>query len=29
MAKARSPNRDKALELWLESGGNISNRRAC
>ncbi|GIO00568.1 phage terminase small subunit-related protein [Brevibacillus laterosporus] len=26
MAKARSPNRDKALELWLESGGNISNR---
>ncbi|ATO50133.1 phage terminase small subunit [Brevibacillus laterosporus] len=26
MAKARSPNRDKALELWFESGGNISNR---
>ncbi|WP_068791854.1 phage terminase small subunit [Brevibacillus laterosporus] len=26
MTKARSPNRDKALELWLESGGNISNR---
>ncbi|MED1790325.1 phage terminase small subunit [Brevibacillus laterosporus] len=26
MAKARSPNRDKALELWLESGGSISNR---
>ncbi|MGG0808408.1 phage terminase small subunit-related protein [Brevibacillus laterosporus] len=26
MAKARSPNRDKALELWLESGGNIRNR---
>lgn len=26
MAKARSPNRNKAFELWLESGGNISNR---
>nr|WP_236870953.1 phage terminase small subunit [Brevibacillus laterosporus] len=26
MAKARSPNRDKAFELWLESDGNISNR---
>lgn len=26
MAKARSPNRDKAFELWKERGGEITNR---
>lgn len=26
MAKARSPNRDRALEIWLERNGAISNR---
>jgi len=26
VAKARSPNRDKALQIWLERKGNISNR---
>lgn len=26
MAKARSPNRDKAFKLWQESGGKVSNR---
>lgn len=26
MAKARSPNRERALQIWLERKGNISNR---
>lgn len=26
MAKARSPNREKAMEIWLERKGNVSNR---
>lgn len=26
MARARNPNREKALQIWLERGGNISNR---
>lgn len=26
MAKARSPNRDKAFAIWQEHGGNITNR---
>lgn len=26
MAKARSPNRDKAFEIWKEHSGNITNR---
>lgn len=26
MARARNPNREKALQIWLEHGGNISNR---
>lgn len=26
MAKARSPNRDRAFELWKERGGDITNR---
>lgn len=27
MAKERDPNRDRAKELWLEHGGDITNRR--
>ncbi|WP_437436003.1 phage terminase small subunit-related protein [Paenibacillus larvae] len=26
MARARSPNRDKALKIWLKRSGNITNR---
>jgi len=27
MARARDPNRDRALEIWQEHGGNITNRQ--
>lgn len=27
MARARDPNRDRAKEIWLEHGGDITNRR--
>lgn len=27
MARARDPNRDRALEIWREHGGNITNRQ--
>ncbi|GIQ67446.1 terminase [Xylanibacillus composti] len=27
MARARDPNRDKAKEIWLQHGGQITNRR--
>ncbi|WP_246020980.1 phage terminase small subunit-related protein [Paenibacillus lentus] len=27
MARARDPNRDHAKEIWLEHGGDITNRR--
>ena len=29
MARARSPNRDKAREMWLDSGGDIKLKDVC
>lgn len=27
MARARDPNRDQAKQIWLDHGGNITNRQ--
>lgn len=27
MARARDPNRDRALEVWQKHGGNVTNRQ--